>query len=80
MLLFNSRLKLFPSKLKSKWSGPFLVKQVFPHSIIDVWSKGTGAFKVNKQRLKLYFNTKDVPTSASYALYNAFDLIRRKSI
>ena len=25
VLLFNSRLKLFPSKLKSKWSGPFTV-------------------------------------------------------
>jgi len=27
-LLFNSRLRLFPGKLKSKWSGPFLVKDV----------------------------------------------------
>ena len=47
VLLFNSRLKLFPGKLKSKWSGPFLVKQVFPHAAIEVWSKETGAFKVN---------------------------------
>ena len=23
VLLFNSRLKLFPGKLKSRWSGPF---------------------------------------------------------
>ena len=28
--LFNSRLKLFPGKLKSKWSSPFTVVQVFP--------------------------------------------------
>jgi len=26
VLLFNSRLKLFPGKLKSRWSGPFVVK------------------------------------------------------
>ena len=25
VLLFNSRLKLFPSKLRSRWSGPFKV-------------------------------------------------------
>nr|KYP77072.1 Retrovirus-related Pol polyprotein from transposon 17.6 [Cajanus cajan] len=28
VLLFNSRLKLFPGKLKSKWSGPFSIKSV----------------------------------------------------
>ena len=28
VLLFNSRLKLFPGKLKSKWSGPFIIKKV----------------------------------------------------
>ena len=31
VLLFNSRLKLFPGKLKSRWSGPFTVTQVFSH-------------------------------------------------
>ena len=31
ILLFNSRLKLFPGKLKSRWSGPFIVTQVFPY-------------------------------------------------
>ena len=25
VLLFNSRLELFPGKLKSKWSGPYIV-------------------------------------------------------
>lgn len=31
VLLYNSRLKPFPSKLKSRWSGPFMVSQVFPY-------------------------------------------------
>ena len=31
VLLFNSRLKLFPDKLKSKWSGPFTMVQVFSY-------------------------------------------------
>ncbi|XP_048227231.1 uncharacterized protein LOC125369264 [Ricinus communis] len=28
VLLYNSRLRLFPGKLRSRWSGPFVVKQV----------------------------------------------------
>ncbi|KAJ9183264.1 hypothetical protein P3X46_007143 [Hevea brasiliensis] len=55
VLLFNSRLKLFPGKLKSRWSGPFKVTQVFPHGAIEVLSETLGAFKVNGQRLKPYF-------------------------
>ncbi|GAU37514.1 hypothetical protein TSUD_21190 [Trifolium subterraneum] len=34
VLLFNSRLKLFPGKLKSKWSGPFRIKEVKPYGAI----------------------------------------------
>ena len=30
VLLYNSRLKLFPGKLKSRWSGPYTVEQVHP--------------------------------------------------
>ncbi|XP_023633331.1 uncharacterized protein LOC111828963 [Capsella rubella] len=33
VLLFNSRLKLFPGKLKSTWSGPFEIKDVFCHLV-----------------------------------------------
>ena len=36
VLLFNSRLKLFPGKLKSRWSGPFTVTQVFPHGGAEI--------------------------------------------
>ncbi|XP_012844566.1 PREDICTED: uncharacterized protein LOC105964603 [Erythranthe guttata] len=36
VLLFNSRLRLFPGKLKSRWSGPFIVQQVFPHGAIEI--------------------------------------------
>ena len=30
VLLYNSRLRLFPRKLKSRWSGPFTVIVVTP--------------------------------------------------
>lgn len=36
VLLFNSRLKLFPGKLKSRWSGPFKVAAVFPHGEVEL--------------------------------------------
>ena len=56
VLLYNSRLHLFPGKLKSKWSGPYLVKAVFPYGAIEVQNFNNGtSFKVNGQRLKPYF-------------------------
>ncbi len=56
VLLFNSRLRLFPGKLKSRWSGPFRVRTVFPHGAVEIWSEETGSFKVNGQRLKKYID------------------------
>ncbi|PNX59327.1 hypothetical protein L195_g051361 [Trifolium pratense] len=56
VLLFNSRLKLFPGKLKSKWSGPFKIHEVKPYGAVvleDPKTKET--WTVNGQRLKLYF-------------------------
>ncbi|XP_022158483.1 uncharacterized protein LOC111024964 [Momordica charantia] len=42
VLLFNSRLRLFLGKLKSTWSGRFLVEHVYPHGAVDLRdSKGT---------------------------------------
>ena len=55
VLLFNSRLKLFLGKLKSIWSGPFTMTQVFSHGKAEVMHPEKGAFKVNTQRLKPYF-------------------------
>jgi len=36
VLLFNSRSRLFPGKLKSKWSGPFIVKQVQSNGAVEI--------------------------------------------
>lgn len=56
MLLFNSRIKLFLGKLKSRWSGLFLVHKVFPHGAIELKNPSNGdIFKVNGQRLKHYY-------------------------
>jgi len=34
VLLFNYRLRLFPGNLKSKWFGPFIIKEVMPHGAV----------------------------------------------
>ncbi|CAL1390031.1 unnamed protein product [Linum trigynum] len=54
VLLYNSRLKLFPGKLRSRWSGPYTVNQVFPYGTIEIANPQTEPFKVNGHRLKLY--------------------------
>ena len=55
MLLLNSRLRLFPGKLKSKWNDPYLVTQLFPHKAVKLENKEDVRFKVNGQRIKIYF-------------------------
>ena len=55
VLLFNSRLKLFPGKLKSRWSGPFTVTKVFTHGGAEVTHPEKGTFTVTTQRLKPYY-------------------------
>ncbi|GJZ65543.1 hypothetical protein Tco_0622239 [Tanacetum coccineum] len=49
VLLYNSRLKTYPGKLKSKWSGPNIVKTVYPHRAIEITDKDGVSFKVNGQ-------------------------------
>ncbi|GJW58263.1 hypothetical protein Tco_0104994 [Tanacetum coccineum] len=36
VLLFNSRLKIFSGKLKTRWTGPFIVTQVFPYGTVEL--------------------------------------------
>ncbi|GJX78517.1 reverse transcriptase domain-containing protein [Tanacetum coccineum] len=61
VLLFNSRLKIFSGKLKTRWSGPFTVTQVFPYGTVELSQNSRPNFKVNGHRLKHYFGG-DVPT------------------
>ena len=55
MLLYDSKLHLLPRKLKSRWTGSFIIHQVHPNGSVDLLnSKDSRIFKVNGQRLKLY--------------------------
>ena len=54
VLLYNSKLKLFPRKLKSRWSGPYIVITSTPFGAVTLKDESGNELKVNGQRLKHY--------------------------
>jgi len=52
-LLYDSRLHLFPGKLKSHWTGVFVVTHVFSYDAVEIQDPAIGGKQnVNSQRLK----------------------------
>ena len=52
VLLYDSKLHLFPGKLKSRWTGPFIIHKVYLNGLVDLLnSKDIRIFKDNEQRL-----------------------------
>ena len=61
VLLYNSKLKLFLGKLKSRWSGPFELVRIYPHGAVDLLDENTSQeFKVSGHIVK-------------YDMYSAMD-------
>ena len=55
VLLYDSKLHLFPRKLKSRWTGSFTIQEVYLNGSVNLLnSKYNRVFKVNGQRLKPY--------------------------
>ena len=54
VLVFNSRLKLFPRKLRNWWYGPYVIKDVYPHGASELSTKEGWKFKVNGNQVKHY--------------------------
>ncbi|GJR00450.1 reverse transcriptase domain-containing protein [Tanacetum coccineum] len=67
VLLFNSRLKIFSGKLKTRWSGPFTITKVFPYETIELSQPDGPNFKVNGHRVKHYFGG-DLPPKGKLKL------------
>ncbi|XP_062173573.1 uncharacterized protein LOC133879039 [Alnus glutinosa] len=56
VILYQSRLRLFPGKLRSRWIGPFVVTNVFPHGAVEIQNLATSkVIKVNGHRLKTFY-------------------------
>nr|GEV69030.1 hypothetical protein [Tanacetum cinerariifolium] len=60
VLLFNSRLKIFSGKLKTRWTGPFTITHVIPYRTIELSQPDGPNFKVNGYRVKHSFGG-DIP-------------------
>ena len=67
--IYNSRLKLFTRKLRSRWGGPYEVLEVFDNgSVLILDPKTKNSFKVNEHRLKPYIGEEGPPPTHSEEL------------
>ncbi|RVW82132.1 Pro-Pol polyprotein [Vitis vinifera] len=58
VLLYDSKLHLFPRKLKSRWTGPFIIHDVQSNGVAELLNfNSTRTFKVNGHRLKPYMES-----------------------
>ncbi|KAJ4717030.1 DNA-directed DNA polymerase [Melia azedarach] len=58
VLLFNSRIKLFPGKLRSRWSGPFIVSKFFHLAELNYKEMTGGYFESMDKDLSITLVTK----------------------
>nr|GFB67067.1 reverse transcriptase domain-containing protein [Tanacetum cinerariifolium] len=65
VLLFNSRLKIFLGKLKSHWSRPFTISEIYPYGTTKLIHLDGYNFKVNYHRLKHYHGGDPPPLDIS---------------
>ena len=62
--LYTSRLKLFPSKLRLRWDGPYVAVESFDNGLVLISDPKSGKqFRVNGHRLKPYLTAWATPTS-----------------
>ena len=55
VLLYDSKLHLFPGKLKSRWTGPFIVQKAHPNGSVDLLNPNDNKVtKVNGRSVKPY--------------------------
>nr|GFA99585.1 reverse transcriptase domain-containing protein [Tanacetum cinerariifolium] len=66
VLLFNSRLKIFSGKLKSRWSGPFTISEIYPDGTAKLVHPDGCNFKANCHRLKHYHGGDPPPLEIIY--------------
>ncbi|XP_057734409.1 uncharacterized protein LOC130949797 [Arachis stenosperma] len=59
VLLYNSRLRLMPDKLRSRWEGPYRVEKAEPYGAFHLSHPSSfNLIKTNGHRLKLYHGEK----------------------
>nr|GEX52255.1 DNA-directed DNA polymerase [Tanacetum cinerariifolium] len=68
VLLFNSHLKIFSGNLKTRWSSPFTITQVFSYGTLELSQHNGLNFKVNGHCVKNYFGG-DIPSNVAPDLH-----------
>ncbi|XP_016195628.1 uncharacterized protein LOC107636644 [Arachis ipaensis] len=59
VLLYNTRLRFMPGKLRSRWDRPYMVEKVKPYGVVHLSHPLSPTFyKVNCHCLKLYHGAK----------------------
>ncbi|XP_057747473.1 uncharacterized protein LOC130966669 [Arachis stenosperma] len=72
VFLYNSRLRFMPRKLRSRWDGPFKVKELKPYGVVELFHPQSGAtFKVNGHRIKMYYGHKSSKELEVFVLEDA---------
>ena len=67
--LYNSHLRLFPGKLRSRWDGAYEILEVYDNgSVLILDPKTQNSFKVNGHRLKPYIGEEGIPPPHSEEL------------
>jgi hypothetical protein len=60
-VFYNSWLHLFPGKLRSRWTSPFIIRSVVSHGAIKIEDPKNGnTFKVNGQKLKPFLELRSM--------------------
>ncbi|XP_074265577.1 uncharacterized protein LOC141588016 [Silene latifolia] len=71
VLLFNTRLRLFPGKLKSRWSGPYTVTGVIKFGSIELEDSDGNRFKINGHLVKHYYGADAVVGRVEVLFFDA---------
>ncbi|XP_042023128.1 uncharacterized protein LOC121770465 [Salvia splendens] len=62
VLLFQSRLKLMPGKLKSKWIGPYMIVSLRANGTVEIQRRASNStpFLVNGHRVKVFRDSSEL--------------------
>ncbi|KAL1557083.1 hypothetical protein AAHA92_12615 [Salvia divinorum] len=62
VLLFQSRLKLMPGKLKSRWTGPYVITSIRSNGALEIQGSPPNSepFIVNGHRVKVYRDSSEL--------------------
>ncbi|KAL6342499.1 hypothetical protein AAG906_012091 [Vitis piasezkii] len=60
VLMYDTRLHIFPGKLKSRWIGPYVIHRVYSNGVVDL----------SNSMAKIAFESMDIASSHSWSHSN----------